>query len=103
MALHATQRHHQRVKATSHAETIMDIPDLPEDRPLTDEEFATLEKQLLETTRALFREVQQLSKSIADEHPEEAELLTRSAAKMLLNVEVGASLDGGPGSMTRVQ
>jgi hypothetical protein len=81
----------------------MDIENLPDDRPLTDEEFAALEKQLLETTRAFFREVQHLSASIAEEHPEEAELLTRSAAKMLLNVEAAASLDGGPGSMKTVQ
>jgi len=81
----------------------MDIDDLPEDRPLTNEEFAALEKQLLETTRGFFREMQRLSASIADEHPEEAELLTRSAAKVLLNVEAAASLDGGPGSMKTQQ
>lgn len=77
----------------------MDMLSLPEDRPLSDQELAALEKELLETMRAFFREMQKLSASIAEEYPDEAEKLTSSAAKVLLNVEAAASLDGGPGSM----
>lgn len=74
----------------------MDTGALHRDRPLTDEEFAQLEKQLLEATRAFFRLTQDLCGSIGDQEPELARRLGDAAGRMLLNVELAAS-EGEPG------
>jgi len=66
---------------------------------LTDEEFARLEKKLLETTRTLFQMLTHLSDEMDDDEPELAERLRASASSMLLNVEAAAAIGGGPGKI----
>jgi hypothetical protein len=71
----------------------MDISEIPQDRPLTNEEFAALEKQLLETVREFYDIVLNIAEDLEKEHPEMAEELLKPATNLLLNVEAAAAMD----------
>jgi hypothetical protein len=55
--------------------------------PLTDDELAFIEQNLLLLSRALVGEISEITGKIQDEEPELARKLEGSAASVLLNVE----------------
>ena len=62
---------------------------LAKEGQLTDEELAFLEQHLLTLSRQLVTEVSKITAQVEDEEPELARQLERSAASVLLNVELG--------------